>query len=219
MAIAADPSRQYAELFIGGEWIAPHSGRTIASIDPSTENVWALVAEADAVDIDRAVDAARDALRGPWSRLTPSARGALLHALGTLIARDARALAEIESRDNGKPLPFVKPRIVSSETGNLLQSFRAAQEHLRAWNKSCRSEERAAVGATCLTVSGDAAYLGHAGPGARSRPRRAAHTWRLRRPPLGAYAARCKDIREEGIRFCRAGFEPARAGQQPRANG
>ena len=42
-------------LFIGGEWSAPHSGRTIASIDPSTEKVWAHVAEADETDVDRAV--------------------------------------------------------------------------------------------------------------------------------------------------------------------
>ena len=104
MAIAVDVPREYAQLFIGGEWVAPHSGRAIESIDPASEEVWALVAEADEVDVDRAVAAAREALRGPWSRLTPTARGALLHKLGALIARDARALAEIESRDNGKPL-------------------------------------------------------------------------------------------------------------------
>ncbi|HEY4440482.1 MAG TPA: aldehyde dehydrogenase, partial [Candidatus Elarobacter sp.] len=96
--------RLYADLFVGGEWVAPHSGRTIASIDPATEHVWAEVAEADEADVDRAVDAARAALNGPWARLTPSARGALIHRLGTLIARDARRLAETETRDNGKPL-------------------------------------------------------------------------------------------------------------------
>jgi acyl-CoA reductase-like NAD-dependent aldehyde dehydrogenase len=104
MALAVDVPREYANLFIGGEWIAPHSGRLIESIDPATEDVWALVAEADEVDVDRAVTAARAALHGPWATLTPSARGALLHKLGALIARDARKLAEIESRDNGKPL-------------------------------------------------------------------------------------------------------------------
>jgi acyl-CoA reductase-like NAD-dependent aldehyde dehydrogenase len=78
-------------LFIGGEWSAPHSGRAIASIDPSTEKVWAHVAEADETDVDRAVGAARAALRGPWTtNVTASRRGALLLML--------------ESRDNGKPL-------------------------------------------------------------------------------------------------------------------
>ncbi len=104
MATVVESPREYAQLFIAGEWVAPHSGRTIASIDPSSEEIWASVAEADEVDVDRAVVAARDALRGPWARLTPSARGALIHRLGALIARDARKLAELESRDNGKPL-------------------------------------------------------------------------------------------------------------------
>jgi aldehyde dehydrogenase (NAD+) len=104
MATVVESPREYAQLFIGGEWVAPHSGRTIASIDPSSEEIWALVAEADEVDVDRAVAAASAALRGPWARLTPSARGALIHRLGALIARDARKLAETESRDNGKPL-------------------------------------------------------------------------------------------------------------------
>jgi aldehyde dehydrogenase (NAD+) len=104
MATVVESPREYAQLFIGGEWVVPHSGRTIASIDPSSEDIWALVAEADEVDVDRAVGAAREALRGPWARLSPSARGALIHRLGALIARDARKLAETESRDNGKPL-------------------------------------------------------------------------------------------------------------------
>lgn len=91
-------------LLIGGEWVPAHSGRTIRSIDPATEEVWAEVAEADATDIDRAVDAARAALRGPWGRLTASARGALLYKLAELLRRDAQRLAEIESRDNGKPV-------------------------------------------------------------------------------------------------------------------
>lgn len=51
-----------------------------------------------------------------------------------------------------------------SLTGNLLQSLRAAQEHLRAWNKTAPPERQAAVGASCLAVSGAAAYLAQLGP-------------------------------------------------------
>ena len=94
----------YDRLFIGGEWVLPRSGRVIRSIDPSTEEVWAHVAEGDAEDIDAAVQAARIALNGPWSEFTPSRRGELIARLASLVRRDARRLAEIESRDNGKPL-------------------------------------------------------------------------------------------------------------------
>lgn len=94
----------FDRLFIGGEWVAAHSDAAIATIDPSTEEVWAEVAIADQVDVDRAVAAARVAMTGPWRTMAPSARGALIARLAELLRRDARSLAEIESRDNGKPL-------------------------------------------------------------------------------------------------------------------
>jgi hypothetical protein len=52
-----------------------------------------------------------------------------------------------------------------SLTGNLLQALRAAQEHLRAWNKNAPSEKQAGVGVACLAVSGNEAYLAQIGPG------------------------------------------------------
>jgi aldehyde dehydrogenase (NAD+) len=96
--------RTYDRLFIGGAWVPAHSGRMIESIDPATEAVWARVAEADEVDVDAAVAAARGALAGPWSRITPTERGNRLLRLAGFVRRDAPRLAEIESRDNGKPL-------------------------------------------------------------------------------------------------------------------
>ena len=97
--------QNYERLYIGGEWVPPHSGRAIASIDPATETVWAEVAEADEEDVNRAVEAARAAMRGPWkTKITASERGALLAKLAGLLRRDAARLAELESRDNGKPL-------------------------------------------------------------------------------------------------------------------
>jgi aldehyde dehydrogenase (NAD+) len=103
----------FPNLFIGGEWLHPHSNRTIRSVDPSTEDVWAEVAEADETDIDNAVTAAKAASEGPWRRkLTPSARGALIHKLAELVRRDADALALLETRDNGKPLRDTKGEIL-----------------------------------------------------------------------------------------------------------
>lgn len=96
--------QRYPHLFIGGEWLTPRSGRAIESIDPATERVWATVAEADDSDVNLAVEAARAAMHGPWRRMTPTQRGELLFRLAGLMRRDARKLAEIESRDNGKPL-------------------------------------------------------------------------------------------------------------------
>ena len=97
--------RTYDRLYIGGEWVAPHSARAIASIDPATETVWAEVAEADDTDIDKAVAAARAAMAGPWrNKITATQRGLLLYKLAELIKRDTAKLAELETKDNGKPL-------------------------------------------------------------------------------------------------------------------
>jgi aldehyde dehydrogenase (NAD+) len=103
-----DDTLLHDRLFIGGEWVAPRSGRLIESIDPATEEVWARVAEADASDVDDAVAAARKALSGPWSKFEPSKRGALIHRLGSLLLANADRLARIESRDNGKPFRDTK---------------------------------------------------------------------------------------------------------------
>lgn len=105
MRSAGDQLARWERLFIGGEWAEPHSGRVISSIDPSTEQAWASIAEADAADVDAAVAAARASMGGPWARtVTPSERGRLLFGLADLLRRDADQLAEIETRDNGKPI-------------------------------------------------------------------------------------------------------------------
>ncbi|MDF8332510.1 aldehyde dehydrogenase [Novosphingobium cyanobacteriorum] len=63
------------KLFIGGQWVSAHSGRTIEIVSPDTEQVVAAVAEADEVDMDAAVAAAREAFdRGPWPTMPPAER-------------------------------------------------------------------------------------------------------------------------------------------------
>lgn len=90
------------QLFINNTWVDPHSGVWFDSQDPFSGEAWAEIPRADATDANRAIEAAARAFEGPWSRISASERGQLLHRLGTLIDRDAKHLAEIESRDNGK---------------------------------------------------------------------------------------------------------------------
>lgn len=94
----------YDKLFIGGEWITPHSGRLIQSINPATEEIWAEVAEADEVDVDLAVKAARDAFYGSWKKWTATERGAALRRFGDILLENAERLAVLESNDNGKTI-------------------------------------------------------------------------------------------------------------------
>ena len=68
------------------------------------------VPEAEAVDVDRAVRAARRAFdEGPWQRkLTASQRGRLLWKLADLLESHLEEFAELESMDNGKPLAVAR---------------------------------------------------------------------------------------------------------------
>src|SRR5881396_164195 len=61
-------------LFIGGEFVAPHSKRWFETINPATEETLAEVAEADAEDVDRAVKEARRAYDKVWRKIVPSER-------------------------------------------------------------------------------------------------------------------------------------------------
>ncbi|ANN68077.1 aldehyde dehydrogenase family protein [Bordetella bronchialis] len=91
-------------MLIGGKWVQAQSGKTFPVHDPATGEVIAQVAEGDKADIDEAVKAARQAFEtGPWSRMTASARGRMIHRIGDLILEHADELAELEAIDNGKP--------------------------------------------------------------------------------------------------------------------
>ncbi len=89
--------------YIGGETVGPISEQWLDSVDPYSNEVWCRIPASDARDADAAVAAAKAAFEnGPWSKLTPTARGKLLRRLGDLIAANAERLAAIEVRDNGK---------------------------------------------------------------------------------------------------------------------
>jgi acyl-CoA reductase-like NAD-dependent aldehyde dehydrogenase len=93
-------------LLIDGDWTAAAEGTTFETLDPSDGTVIMSCAAAGPEDVNRAVAAARKALGGAWARMTVSERGRLLWRLADLIERDAEALAELETLDNGKPLPL-----------------------------------------------------------------------------------------------------------------
>jgi aldehyde dehydrogenase (NAD+) len=99
-------------LLIDGEWVDAVSGRTFPSVNPSTGEVIAELAEADATDADRAVAAARAAFDGPWSRLKPRQRQAMLWAFADAVQEHYDELRLLETLDMGSPIG--RPRKTSS---------------------------------------------------------------------------------------------------------
>jgi len=93
------------ELYIDREWSQATSGATIDVINPATEEVLASVAHAQPADVDAAVGAARRALESDaWRDLSPRARGEILYRAGDILERRRQEVAELETRQNGKPL-------------------------------------------------------------------------------------------------------------------
>jgi aldehyde dehydrogenase (NAD+) len=90
-------------MFVGGEWVAPVAGEYFDTLDPSTGERLASIAQAGAADIDAAVRAAR-AAAAKWRGLTPHARARYLYALARLVQKHSRLLAVLETMDNGKPI-------------------------------------------------------------------------------------------------------------------
>ncbi len=92
------------ELFIGGKFVVPHSGKYFDSINPATEEKLTEIALADEVDVDRAVQSARGAYENVWSQLPASERGKYLYRIARIIQEKARELAVLETLDGGKPI-------------------------------------------------------------------------------------------------------------------
>jgi aldehyde dehydrogenase (NAD+) len=91
-------------LFIGGEFVEPKSGRYLATIDPSTEEVLAEVPEAGPEDADLAVTAARDAFDSRWRDLPGTERAKYLYRIARALQERAREFAVLESMNGGKPI-------------------------------------------------------------------------------------------------------------------
>ncbi len=93
------------QLFVDGKWVDSSDGGTLSVLDPSDNSEITRVAAATADDVGRAAESARRCFEaGAWSGLSVYERSAILHKVAELIAARAEPLAQLESRDVGKPL-------------------------------------------------------------------------------------------------------------------
>ena len=98
--LGGDPKR----LLIDGEWVSPVAGASLPTVNPSTGEVIAQIADAGREDVDLAVAAARAAFEGPWSRFTPVQRQNLLLAFADLIEENEAELTMLDVLDMGLPV-------------------------------------------------------------------------------------------------------------------
>ena len=96
---------KHYKMLIDGAWVGASDGAVFESVNPTNGNVWAMIPEATAEDVDRAVRAADRAFNhGPWPAMTATQRGHCLRRLGDLLAAKSEEIGRIESIDTGKLL-------------------------------------------------------------------------------------------------------------------
>jgi aldehyde dehydrogenase (NAD+) len=91
-------------LFIGGELVEPRSGEYFTTLDPSSAEPLAEVAQAGPEDVAVAVEVAREAYENGWSTLAPSERAKYLFRIARILQERSREFAVLESLDGGKPI-------------------------------------------------------------------------------------------------------------------
>jgi 1-pyrroline dehydrogenase len=138
--------------FVGGEWVDATGGETMEVVNPATGETIAEVPRATAEDVDRAVQAAKKALP-EWLETTPGERAEALLKLAAAIDEHADELAEIESRNVGKPLSYAKDELpVCSDNlrffagaARVLEG-KATGEYMRGYTSWIRREPIGVVG-------------------------------------------------------------------------
>ena len=91
-------------LFMDGESVAAESRQSMPTWDPGTGRIFSEFAAGQTEDVDRAVVSSQKALKGEWSRFTPSQRGKLLRNVAELIRKNSDRLSFTEALDSGKRL-------------------------------------------------------------------------------------------------------------------
>ena len=97
------PFAERYDNFIGGQWLAPKSGRYFDNISPITGGVVGQIARSQAEDVEAALDAAHRA-KDAWGRTPVAERALILNRIADRMEANLGKLALAETWDNGKPI-------------------------------------------------------------------------------------------------------------------
>src|SRR6188472_3411360 len=138
--------------FVGGDWVDATGGETMEVLNPATGETIAEVPRSSAADVDRAVQAAKNALPD-WLETTPGERAEMLLKLADTLEQHGDEIAELESQNVGKPLSYAKDEIpvavdnirFFAGAARLLEG-KSAGEYMRGYSSMLRREPMGIVG-------------------------------------------------------------------------
>jgi aldehyde dehydrogenase (NAD+) len=125
IAIGALP--ESTQLFINNEFVDGH-GEKFTTVNPATEEVIATVHSANEADVEAAVVAAEKAFK-TYSKSNGCDRRNMMLKLADLVEKHTEQLAELESRDNGKPVHVA----AGVDIGFVVECFR----YYAGWADKC----------------------------------------------------------------------------------
>ena len=127
-------------MYINGEWLDAASGRTFEVTNPATGEVLGSVPDGDAVDAQAGI-AAAEAAFGEWSRTSPYERADRLMAAWNLMRERSGELAELMTREQGKPLKASRAEV--NYGADFLRWFAEEARRLTGeWLPSARANQR-----------------------------------------------------------------------------
>ena len=84
------------KMYINGSWVDAEGKKTFKSLNPENNEPWAVVPEASAKDVNKAVDAAQKAFEGKWPKLMPKERANYLRAIANQLRENSEMLGKIK---------------------------------------------------------------------------------------------------------------------------
>ena len=83
------PKLKEYKMYIDGKWVDAENKKTFESLNPENNEPWAVVPEASAKDVDKAVQSAQKAFEGEWPKLFPKERAKYLKAIANQLRENA----------------------------------------------------------------------------------------------------------------------------------
>jgi aldehyde dehydrogenase (NAD+) len=110
--------RNYSKFYINGQWVDPAEPKTVEVVNPATEQVSGKIASGSAVDVDRAVKAARKAFAS-WSLTSREERLKVLQRILEEYQKRAGDVALAITEEMGAPSGLANGFQVGLGTGHL----------------------------------------------------------------------------------------------------
>ena len=123
-------SYQNTSLLIDGKWRPGASGKTLAVLNPATEEQIGTVAHADRSDLDEALAAAEKGFK-VWRAVAPFERGKIMRKAAGMLRERADSIATLMTMEQGKV--FAEARIETLVAADVIEWF--AEESRRAYGR------------------------------------------------------------------------------------